>query len=154
MIFKVFVQTLQVLFAFEGKQLVAHFVFVDDLVEVLEVFIAVVNTHCNTLGSKAASSSDSMKVVLGVALRDISYTEGWHVKVDYDLDFWDIDTTSQDVCGDQDFDFKSAVLLNDFFTLLGAHVSEDNGRLELVLLQEVVQNVSKFLCVDKDDRLS
>jgi len=139
----------------ERTHLVLHLVVVQDLVQISLVLLPVVNRNRDSLGAESARATDSVQVVLRVSdsLVASACALGRHIEVDHDLNLRDIDTSGKHIGSDDDADFAGAELGDHLVTLLNAHVSENDSRLEVVLDHHVVESVSVGLGVNEDDGL-
>ena len=117
-------------FLFEWLQHVLHAVFLYDLVQTILVVFIVIDAQSDTLTPESTSSSDSMKIILVVwYVKLLSIGTGHklngHIKIDDQLDFGDVNTSSQKICGYN----TSDLLLSEFkyilISLLSVHVSEN-----------------------------
>lgn len=77
-----------------------------------------------------------------------------NIKVDNELNFGNIDTSSKNVGSDNDSNFLFAELFDHFFTFLWAHISKNNRYGTITFLQQIEESFSEFLSVDKNDSLS
>ena len=91
------------------------------------------------------SISDSF-VALAGSLR-------WNIEINDNLDLRDVDTTSEQICCDNHTDLIFAELSDHFITLLRAHVSKDDSRLEILSSHHGMKTVGVCLGVDEDDSL-
>ena len=99
----------------------------------------------NTLTSETATTTDSVDVVLAV---------GWQVVVDDERNLLDIDTTGEQVGGDEDTGRTRAELLHDHITLGLVHVSVHGGHREVTGSELVGEPVDLSTGVAEDDSLS
>lgn len=99
----------------------------------------------NTLSSESTTSSDSVDVVL---------LAQWQVVVDDQGDLLDIDTSGQEVRGDQDTGRAGSELSHDDLTLSLVHVTVHGRDGELSLVQLVGEPVDLPSGVAEDDGLS
>ena len=91
------------------------------------------------------SISDSL-VALASPLR-------WHIEIYDNLDLGDIDTARKQIRCDNHTDLILSELCDHFITLLWAHVSENDCRLEILSSHHGVKSVCISLGVDEDDCL-
>ena len=125
-----------------------------DLVQIILIFVAVVDCNGQPLCAKSTSPSNPVHIVFSVAHSvPVRHIHRWHIEVHNDLDFRDIDTSCKHVSGDDDIDFLSLKLSNHLITFFMAHVSENYGRLIFFFPHHFVQPFSVVLGVDKDDCL-
>ena len=96
-----------------------------------------------------------MQVILSISdsLIALARPLRWHIKINDNLDLRDIDTTSEQICSDNHTDLIFAELSDHFITLLRAHISKDDSRLEILSSHHSVKTVGVCLGVDEDDCL-
>jgi len=83
------------------EHLALHVVVLSDLVQVYLVFLAVVDSHSDTFAAKAARTPNPMDVGLRVAASlTIGQVQNWHVKVDDDFNFGNVDAPRKHICSD------------------------------------------------------
>lgn len=76
-----------------------------------------------------------------------------YIEVYDDLDLWHVDTSCQHVCSDDNTNLTRPELFDHLVSLLMAHLTENDCRLEVFTSHHLVQAVSETLGVDKDDSL-
>jgi hypothetical protein len=96
----------------------------------------------DTSVTSTASTTDTMNVVI-----DIS----WEIVVDDVGDVWNIETTSGDGSGDQDWAAAVTEHLKGTLTLTLSAVTMDGGGWEVLVDQEVGQRISHALGLDEDE---
>ena len=127
---------------------------IKDLLQVATIFLAIVERDGDTLGAKAARSTDSVQVVLSITSSWLSATAlSRHIEVDHDLDLRDIDTARQQVCSDDDRYLTRAELGYHFVTLIRAHITKNDCGLEAFLTQHLVETIGVAPRIDENDCL-
>ena len=104
----------------------------------------------NAISSESASSSYSVLKVGIVWLPESKLGDKWHVVVDDEVDFWDIDSSSQDVGTDQTGNLCFSEAIDDSVTFFlvdttNEHLSRDTNRSKFLL-----QFTRLFFCVDEN----
>lgn len=98
----------------------------------------------DTLTAEAATTTDTMEVVLHV---------GGQVEVDDDVDVVNVDTTSDQIGGDEDTGVTVSEVLHDLFTLTLGHIGVDRGDGVVGLVELLRDVVDLSAGVDEDDGL-
>ena len=129
---------------------------IKDLLQVIAIFLSIVQRNCDTFGTEATRTANSVQVIFCISDFLVASTcpLDWHVEIDNDLDFRDVNTTSKHVSSDDNADLASPELTNHFVTLLRAHVAENDGRFEVLSAHHAVEALSIRLSVHKDHSLS
>ena len=96
-----------------------------------------------------------MQVILSISssLIALSSPLRWNIEIYDNLDLRDIDTTGEKICCDNHADLILSELSDHFVTLLRAHISKDDSRLEILSPHHLVKTISVGLSVDEDDCL-
>jgi len=124
--------------------------------KVLAIIITVVNGDCDTLSTESSRTTNSVQVVLRVTdplVSTTAYSLCGYVEIDNDLNFWHVDTSCKHIGSDDDADFSSSEFFYHFITLLMAHITKNDGRLQVFASQCLMQTICVRLGIDKDNRL-
>ena len=98
----------------------------------------------SSLSSESTSAADSMDVVLLLHGKLV---------VDDETNLLDVDTSGEQVCGDQDSDGTGSELLHHDFTLLLVHLSVHAGDHEVLSAHQLLELVDSPLGVAVNDGL-
>ena len=150
-------QSSELLRRLKNVHFVIHGVFVEDLLEVLAIFITIVNRDCDSLSAKSACATNPMKIVLRVTHSLVASSANslcGDIEVDHNLDFWYIDTSRKHVGRDDNTDLSCTELLDHLVTLFVAHLTENNRRLQVLTAHHLMQAVRVGFGIDEDDGLS
>lgn len=115
-----------------------------NLLEHLLVLLGADEADGHTLGTKTASTTDTVEVAVSV---------GGQVVIDGQVDTLDIDTTTEDVGRDTDALLELLELLVTLDTLLLAHTRVDGDGGEVALSEELVELGATESRLDEDDDL-
>ena len=128
---------------------------IEDLLKVPTVFVAVIQRNRDSLSSEASRTTYPVQVILGISnsLVALASPLRWHIEIYDNLDLGDIDTSGKQICCDNHTDLVLAELSDHLVTLLRAHVTENDSRLEILSAHHGVQAVCVGLGVDEDDSL-
>lgn len=133
---------------------ITHLVVLHDVIDHRLVDVFIVNGEGEAIGAEAASAPDSVEEILVVSLKlPFLVLLRRHIVVDHELGLWDVDTTRDYVCRDQDVDLARAELLHDLVALVIPHLAEENVALMTVLLQAAVDILGVVLRVHENEGL-
>jgi len=114
------------------------------------VDFSIINRHCNTLYTESSSSTNSMQVCfrigLGLAIQSLS---GWYIIIDNQLCLWDVNTSSDEIGGDEHVNLLVSKLLNSLVTLFFRHFREHDEGVEACLSQHLVHSLSIVFGIDE-----
>lgn len=97
-----------------------------------------------------------MQVVLRIAnllIALATYLNCGHIEVDHNLDLWNIDTSCKHISCNDHADFTCSELFDHFVAFLVAHITENNGRFEVLTAHHLMQAVRIGLSIDENDCL-
>ena len=76
-----------------------------NIIKYFLVFLALDESNCKTLGTESSGSAYSVQITVWFA---------WHVEVEYDVDFFNVNTTAKDLSSNKDTVLKLLESLVDF----------------------------------------
>lgn len=133
---------------------VTHLVVLHDVIDHRLVDVSIVNGEGDATGAEAASAPDSVEEILVVSLKlPFLVLLRRHIVVDHELGLWDVDTTRNYVCRDQDVDLAVAEPVHDLVALFILHLAEENVALMTVPLQDAVDMLGVVLRVHENEGL-
>ena len=108
------------------------------------------NRDSDAISSESAGSSHSVLEIGEVWLPESELRDEWHVVVDDEVDFWDINSSGQDVGADQTGNLRFSEAIDDPVTFFlvdstDEHLSRDTNRSKFFL-----QLARLFFCVDEN----
>lgn len=108
------------------------------------VFLTRYKSDGETLGSEATGTSYSVKVGVGVT---------GHIVVEYDVDFLDINTTAENLCGDKNTMLEFLEAIVDLDSLLLSEVTVHSLGRECLLVKDLGQLDGVRYSLNEDDDL-
>jgi hypothetical protein len=115
-----------------------------NLLQDLVVFVVTTETDSQTFGTESTGSSNSVQVGIRVF---------WHVVVENDVHSLDIDTSSEEIGGDQDSSLEVFEQRVSFESFLLVHGPVDVDGREVLVFEELVQRDAPLDRLDEDDDL-
>eukprot|EP00355_Strombidium_rassoulzadegani_P009627 CAMPEP_0168618320 /NCGR_PEP_ID=MMETSP0449_2-20121227/6011_1 /TAXON_ID=1082188 /ORGANISM="Strombidium rassoulzadegani, Strain ras09" /LENGTH=249 /DNA_ID=CAMNT_0008659191 /DNA_START=111 /DNA_END=860 /DNA_ORIENTATION=+ len=128
---------------------------IHNLIKVLFVEVAIPKGDGDSLSSKSTSSSNSVDVGLRARtlLLGLMVPGGGDIEIDDELGLRNVDSSCQDVRADEHVDLLVPELLHDLVPLILTHLTEEDVRVEVLLLEQAVDGLSEVLGVDEDEGL-
>ena len=115
-----------------------------DVTEDLVVLLVRDERDGETLGAESTSSADTMKILVRLAR---------HIEVDNDVNLFDIDTSTEQVCADHDSIFALLEASIDLESLLLRHGLEAGDTGELLTLDDLVKLLGVILRLGENNNL-
>jgi len=115
-----------------------------NLLQDLVVLVVTTETDSQTFGTESTGSGNSVQVSIRVF---------WHVVVENDVHSFDIDTSSEEIGGDQDSSLKVFEQRVSFKSFLLVHGPVDVDGWEVLVFEELVQGDASLNGFDEDDDL-
>ena len=127
----------------------------DNGIKMSLVNLSIIDRHCNTLNTESSSSTNSMQVCFGISLRpSICSLSWWNIIIDNQLCLWDVNTSSDEISGDQHVNLLVSKLLDSLVTLLFGHFGEHDEGMEACLSQHLMYSLCIVFWIYENECLS
>lgn len=113
---------LKMIWTLEFLHHISHAIVLYNIIQKFFILISIINGKCNTLLAESTCSTNSVEICFWITAGLAIYSLLRHIVVDNELYFWNIDTSGNQVGGDQYINFLVSKFLNGLISFLLGHV--------------------------------